>query len=75
MTFMEQMEFASSVGPTVVTLLFVALFAGTLIWIYRPGSNRHYDHQAHLPLEDVPLEDVPLEDDAARFPDPEKRNG
>jgi cbb3-type cytochrome oxidase subunit 3 len=52
MTWIEQMEFAASVGPAWVTILFIGLFLGTLVWICRPGSDRHYDRQAHLPLED-----------------------
>jgi cbb3-type cytochrome oxidase subunit 3 len=55
MSWMEQMEFAVSVGPTVVTILFIALFLGTLVWICRPGSNRYYNQQSHLPLEDGAL--------------------
>lgn len=52
MSWIEQMEFAVSAGPTVVTILFIGLFLGTLVWIFRPGSNRYYDQQALLPLED-----------------------
>lgn len=65
MTWIQQMEFAVSVGPTLVTVLFVGIFLGTLVWIYRSGSNRHYDRQAHLPLED----------DAPHSSAPENRNG
>jgi len=64
-TWVRQMEFAASAGPMWGTILFVALFIGTLVWIFRPGSNRHYDHQSHLPLED----------EASRSTDAETRHG
>jgi cytochrome c oxidase cbb3-type subunit IV len=43
-------------GPAVALLLFLAVFVGMLVWIYRPGSRRIYDRQANLPFdEDAPL--------------------
>jgi len=79
MNVVKQLELAISAGPTMVTLLFVTIFLGTLVWIYRPGSKRHYDHQANLPLEDG----LPHEDRATGAQHPlnperrpsEKRNG
>ena len=52
MNIIKQLELAISIGPTLVTILFVGLFLATLIWIFRPGSRRFYDQQAQLPLED-----------------------
>jgi len=79
MNFVKQLELAIAIGPTMVTVMFVAIFLGTLVWIYRPGSKRYYDHQANLPLEDgMPLENRatgaqhPL--NSGRRPS-EKRNG
>ena len=52
MTWVKQLELAISLGPTLVTVLFIVLFVGTLAWIYRPGSKHHYQGQSLLPLED-----------------------
>ena len=32
-------------------LLFLALFVGSIAWIYRKGSQKTYQHAAQLPLE------------------------
>jgi cbb3-type cytochrome oxidase subunit 3 len=40
-----------ALGPAFVLLLFLALFAGMLVWIFRPGSKATYDRDARLPLE------------------------
>ncbi|HEX7927147.1 MAG TPA: cbb3-type cytochrome c oxidase subunit 3 [bacterium] len=52
MSLFKQLQMAIDLGPTLVTVLFVALFVGTLVWICRPGSRKYYDNQAQLPLED-----------------------
>jgi cbb3-type cytochrome oxidase subunit 3 len=70
MNWVKQLELAISLGPTLVTILFVSVFVGALVWIYRPGSKRYYNDQAQLPLQDS----APL---AATSPSTtrEKRNG
>jgi len=39
-------------GPTVALLLFLLVFAGVLVWIFRPGSDAAYEHEAMLPFTD-----------------------
>jgi cbb3-type cytochrome oxidase subunit 3 len=41
-----------TVAPAVALLLFMGIFIGVLVWIFRPGSRAQYDHEARLPLED-----------------------
>ena len=33
-------------------ILFLLLFVGVLVWIYRPGSRNTYEQEAALPFED-----------------------
>jgi len=39
-------------GPTLALLLFFGLFIAVLVWVFRPGSRKAYEHEARLPLED-----------------------
>ena len=39
-------------GPAFALALFLAIFIGVLIWIFRPGSRQVYQHEALLPFED-----------------------
>jgi cbb3-type cytochrome oxidase subunit 3 len=39
-----------ALGPAFALVLFLALFAGMLVWIFRPGSTTAYDRDARLPL-------------------------
>lgn len=32
-------------------LFFFIFFCGVLIWTFRPGSKKHYEKQANIPLE------------------------
>jgi len=41
-----------TVAPAVALLLFMGIFSGVLVWIFRPGSRAQYDREARLPLED-----------------------
>jgi cbb3-type cytochrome oxidase subunit 3 len=43
---------ATGLAPAMVTVAFVLIFAGVLVWIFRPGSARQYERQARLPLND-----------------------
>jgi cytochrome c oxidase cbb3-type subunit 4 len=73
MSAVKQLELAISIGPTLVTILFVTIFLGTLVWIFRPGSKRFYDERARLPLEDDPsLDASPREQRAPGVPRPQR---
>jgi cbb3-type cytochrome oxidase subunit 3 len=39
-------------GPAFALLVFLALFVGMLLWLYRPGSRRIYEQEARLPFDD-----------------------
>jgi cbb3-type cytochrome oxidase subunit 3 len=43
---------AASWGAKWGLLLFLALFAATLAWVFRPGAKREYDRSAAIPLDD-----------------------
>ena len=46
--------------PEIALVLFLMVFVGALIWIFRPGSKNTYDRRSLLPLtDDTPIE--PLE--------------
>lgn len=32
--------------------IFIAVFVGSLIWVYFVQSQKHYDQMSHLPLQD-----------------------
>ncbi len=38
--------------PLIALMLFVLVFVGMLVWIFRPGSKQFYAREAQLPLED-----------------------
>ena len=38
-------------GPGTALILFLALFIGVLVWVFRPGSRETYEQEARLPLE------------------------
>lgn len=38
-------------GPIASLGLFLLLFAGMLIWVFRPGSHARYEQQAWLPID------------------------
>jgi cbb3-type cytochrome oxidase subunit 3 len=38
--------------PLVALCVFIVVFVGMLVWIYRPGSKQFYEREAQLPLED-----------------------
>lgn len=33
-------------------VLFLALFLGMLVWVFRPGGKRQYQDRARMPLDD-----------------------
>jgi cytochrome c oxidase cbb3-type subunit 4 len=33
-------------------LFLVGIFAAVLLFVFRPGSKRHYEHSASIPLDD-----------------------
>jgi cbb3-type cytochrome oxidase subunit 3 len=39
----------------IACVLFLALFAGMLLWVFRPGSREQYRDAARLPLDDSRL--------------------
>lgn len=41
-----------TLGPAIALLLFFGVFIGVLVWIYRPGSKRIYEHESRLPFDD-----------------------
>lgn len=38
--------------PELSLVLFVLLFVGAIVWIYRPGASADYERRAQLPLCD-----------------------
>lgn len=38
--------------PELSLLLFMLIFAGALVWIFRPGARAAYERRARLPLVD-----------------------
>ena len=39
-------------GPAFALLMFLAIFAFIIFWIFRPGSSSFYKQKAMMPLED-----------------------
>jgi len=39
-------------GAALGLIVFLALFAGMLFWVFRPGSKREYERSAAMPLDD-----------------------
>ena len=39
-------------GSAVAAVLFLSLFAGMLVWVFRPGSRQQYRDRARLPLDE-----------------------
>ena len=37
--------------PLIGLFLFLILFAGVLLWVYRKGSDQYYKEMGELPLE------------------------
>ena len=44
---------AQIVWAGVALALFLSLFAGMLVWVFRPGSRSQYHERARMPLDDV----------------------
>lgn len=40
--------------PELTLFIFLAIFVGALLWIYRPGSRDFYDRRGRMPLEEDP---------------------
>lgn len=38
--------------PELTLFIFLAIFVGALVWMYRPGSREFYDRRGRMPLED-----------------------
>lgn len=38
--------------PLVALVVFIVVFVGMLVWIFRPGSKEFYKREARLPLEE-----------------------
>ena len=45
-------------------LLFVGLFVGILVWVFRPGARKSYDEQAQIPLREEETPHGPEKDKA-----------
>ena len=43
------------IGSAVAAILFLSLFAGMLVWVFRPGSRQQYRERARLPFDDSRL--------------------
>lgn len=41
--------------PELSLLIFMAIFVGTLVWIFRPGATAAYERRSRLPLADDEL--------------------
>ena len=41
-----------STWPLLALVLFIGVFVGMLVWIFRPGSKQFYEREAQLPLQD-----------------------
>ena len=54
MSWIEINEFARSIWPVWLMLIFLGIIA----WVLRPGAGRMYRDQANIPLNDDP-EDTP----------------
>lgn len=39
-------------APAFALALFLTIFVGVLVWIFRPGSRQVYDREALLPFEE-----------------------
>jgi len=39
-------------SQTVALILFIALFAGVLLYVFWPGNKKKFDEAAKVPLED-----------------------
>ena len=39
-------------GPAFALLVFLAVFVGMLLWIFRPGSGHTYEREAQLPFDE-----------------------
>ncbi len=43
---------SGSWGAALGLIVFLALFVGMLVWVFRPGSKRKYERNAAIPLDD-----------------------
>lgn len=54
----------------IAIVLFVGVFVGSIVWMFRPGSKRAYAERSRMPLDDVnPVEYLP----PARGRDPHRK--
>ncbi len=45
---------------SVAIVIFVTVFVGALIWMFRPGSKQAYAVRSRMPLtDDIPVEPLP----------------
>lgn len=44
--------FADSTAGLIGLLFFFGIFVCILIWVFRPGSGKKYDHAKNIPLEE-----------------------
>ena len=44
--------FADANAGMIGLLIFVIFFIGILIWVFRPGSTKHYKDAGQIPLEE-----------------------
>ncbi len=46
---------------TVSIVIFMTVFLGSLVWMFRPGSKQAYAARSQMPLsDDIPVEPLPL---------------
>jgi len=36
----------------IALVLFISLFAGMMLWVFRPGSRKQYQERARMPLDE-----------------------
>jgi cytochrome c oxidase cbb3-type subunit IV len=47
-------EWIRTLSGTAGLVIFIALFAAVLIYVFKPGNKRKFDHASRMPLQDDP---------------------
>lgn len=45
--------FASADAGLIGLLFFFVFFIAVVVWVFRPGSKKRYDQDAHIPLKEI----------------------
>ena len=62
MSYDQMREFFGIAG----LLIFIALFAGVLIYTFWPGNRKRFDHASRIPLDDDPSDDSGADAESSR---------